>query len=294
MPRIIRSPFPGMDPYLEAHWGDVHARLITYSSDALQEQLPADLRARCEERVFVDTSAGERRSIAPDVRVIERRRPVPESVDESLDESGGGTAVATQRETLVETVAEPYLIRRLFEEPTTERFIEIREAGGGRVVTVIEFLSPANTRPGPGRTLYRRKQDELRAGGVSSVEIDLLRSGRHTTAVPPELLPQADCTPYHACVCRAATPEQWEVYPLPLRSVLPTIKIPLRSHDADVRLDLQAVLNRAYAGGGYDDLDYTAELDPPLTADDAAWAAKLLRSSVEGPVPGEHKPSAAG
>ena len=30
------SPFPGMDPYLEAHWGDVHTRLIVYGSDYLR------------------------------------------------------------------------------------------------------------------------------------------------------------------------------------------------------------------------------------------------------------------
>ena len=47
------SPFPGMDPYLERHWGDVHTRLITYSSDQLQTVLPKDLRARVQERVVV-------------------------------------------------------------------------------------------------------------------------------------------------------------------------------------------------------------------------------------------------
>ena len=32
------SPFPGMDPYLEEprRWPDVHQRLITYLTDALQ------------------------------------------------------------------------------------------------------------------------------------------------------------------------------------------------------------------------------------------------------------------
>jgi len=25
------SPFPGMDPYLEAHWGDIHTRLMARS-----------------------------------------------------------------------------------------------------------------------------------------------------------------------------------------------------------------------------------------------------------------------
>jgi len=26
------SPFPGMDPFLEKHWGDVHTSLVTYDS----------------------------------------------------------------------------------------------------------------------------------------------------------------------------------------------------------------------------------------------------------------------
>src|SRR5581483_7274540 len=47
------SPFPGMDPYLEAHWRDVHAALIIYARDALQTVLPAPLRARVEERVLL-------------------------------------------------------------------------------------------------------------------------------------------------------------------------------------------------------------------------------------------------
>ena len=42
----MHSPFPGMNPYLEQYWGDIHQRLIIYSSDALQKQLPGDLRAR--------------------------------------------------------------------------------------------------------------------------------------------------------------------------------------------------------------------------------------------------------
>lgn len=48
----MKSPFPGMDPYLEAYWGDVHQRLVMYLSDAIQVNLPVDLRSRVEERVF--------------------------------------------------------------------------------------------------------------------------------------------------------------------------------------------------------------------------------------------------
>ena len=42
----MKSPFPGMDPHLEAHWRDVHARLILYACDQLEPQLPPALIAR--------------------------------------------------------------------------------------------------------------------------------------------------------------------------------------------------------------------------------------------------------
>ena len=41
----MASPFPGMDPYLERFWGDVHSRLVTYACDQIQERLPVDLIA---------------------------------------------------------------------------------------------------------------------------------------------------------------------------------------------------------------------------------------------------------
>jgi hypothetical protein len=59
---LMKSPFPGMDPYLEARWGDVHQRLITYAADQLAPRLPADLRARVEERVFVEMEAEQVRN----------------------------------------------------------------------------------------------------------------------------------------------------------------------------------------------------------------------------------------
>jgi Protein of unknown function (DUF4058) len=46
------SPFPGMDPYLEQFWGDVHHTMINRSRAAIQKQLPGDLVARADERVF--------------------------------------------------------------------------------------------------------------------------------------------------------------------------------------------------------------------------------------------------
>src|SRR3954452_10599825 len=67
------SPFPGMDPYLEGHWRDVHASLIIYIRDALQDSLPAELRARVEERVVLETPEGLVNPLFPDLRVVEYR-----------------------------------------------------------------------------------------------------------------------------------------------------------------------------------------------------------------------------
>ena len=67
------NPFPGMNPYLERHWGDIHHSLIQYARDQLSEQLPDALRARVEERVFLEDDSGWIRNIYPDVRIIQRR-----------------------------------------------------------------------------------------------------------------------------------------------------------------------------------------------------------------------------
>jgi hypothetical protein len=259
------SPFPGMDPYLEAHWGDVHSRLVIYAADQLQGTLPDTLRARVEERVFVESPLDGGRSIFPDVRVVERRPAEPGPT------SGGGVATA------VAPLAEPVVLHFPSEE-ITETFIEIIDVGSGnRVVTVIEFLSPANKQPGPGQKLYLRKQDELRAGGVNLVEIDLLRAGQRIVVARPEGTPPQYRSTYLVSVWRAVRPWHPEIYPMSLRQPLPAFRVPLRESDEDVRLDLQRLIVQCYRNGAYDDLDYRADPDPPLSPEDAAWADALLR-----------------
>jgi hypothetical protein len=143
---------------------------------------------------------------------------------------------------------------------------------------VIEVLSPSNKVPGPGRDLYLKKQDELREGRVSMVEIDLLRKGRRVLAAPFELIPEGHRTPYAACVRRGWKPLEIEFYRIPIRERLPALRIPLRQADHDVALDLQALIDRCYEEARYDDdIDYREEAEPHLDADDALWADALLR-----------------
>lgn len=259
----IQSPFPGMDPYLEQHWRDVHQSIVIYARDQLQDHLPASLRARVEERVFVEADDGDRgRSIYPDIRVTERPG------------DRGGVALATPETDLGEHVE-----IQVDDEPVTESFIEIVEAGSGhRVVSVIEVVSMANKAPGPGRDLYQRKQQELRDGGVSLVEIDLLRGGDWALAIPRYHIPAPHRdSPYKVCIRRGWQPTRYRVYPIGLRQRLPKVDIPLRESDPAAVLDLQALIEQAYRNGRYDDLDYRRPPEPPLGPEDATWAEELLR-----------------
>src|SRR5436305_4085646 len=114
----MASPFPGMDPYLEQFWGDIHHTLITYARDQLQGALPGDLRARVEERVFVESPHSPERNMYPDIRVVERGRLGSRGPAARI----GGVAVA-----------EPLRIR-LPDEPVTQGYIEILDLATGRRV----------------------------------------------------------------------------------------------------------------------------------------------------------------
>src|SRR4051794_1869415 len=130
----MNSPFPGMDPYLERHWGDVHHRLIQYACDALQPALPGDLLARVEERVYLETNPGLSRAVVPDLHIVQAH-----------------DSAAWPRGAAPEATATEPLIFEVPDEHFTEGYIEIRERDGGKVITVIEFLSPANKLGGVGQ-----------------------------------------------------------------------------------------------------------------------------------------------
>ena len=257
------SPFPGMDPYLEAHWRDVHARLIIYASDALQSVLPSSLRARVEESILLETPKGfSDHPLFPDVRVVEYT-----SKRDGLE----------ARPSVGVAVAEPLLVETE-EQPVTETFLEIidRESGN-RVVTVIEFLSPSNKSPGPNREKYLRKQQEVCSSDANLVEIDLNRFGTHALAFSLAHLEREHRTAYMACVRRTTRLGLAEVYPMPLRERLPIVKIPLRPEDADVPLDVQALVEQCYRNGAYEGtLNYAADPDPPLRGADEDWAEARL------------------
>jgi hypothetical protein len=236
--------------------------MVTYASDELQRVLPRGLRARVEERVVV-SQWNRPRSVYPDVRVIEKERS-------SRRPRRGGASVAC---------AQPVVIE-LADETETQRFVEIREVSSeAKLVTVLEVLSPSNKQRGDGQKQYLSKQEELCEADVNLVEIDLLRGGDWVVALPRGALEPSLRTPYRVVVRRGWRPLQAEYYPIALSDRLPTISVPLRPTDADVPLELQALLDKCYENGGYDDVDYNTAPEPPLAPTAARWAAQLLRQA---------------
>lgn len=253
------GPFPGMDPFVEdpAVWPGMHHLLIGETARALQPVL----RSR---GYYVDI--GER------VRLVESGRSVvPDDAIFRSDRAAGG-----RPEPALATADQPVRVRRSPVE-VREGFLDVFHAGDNRLVTGIEYLSPTNKIDCRGRRLYRRKQRELGRAGVSLVEIDLLRQGRHLLDVPRPIV--EDLRPWHYLVnlVRRGS-EDYEVDPIRLRDRLPRILIPLRPRDEDAVLDLQAVFDRAYETGPYAErLNYSGAPVPPLTDGDAAWAFDLLK-----------------
>ena len=261
------SPFPGMNPYLEQHWGDVHASLTTYARDALQPQLPHGLVARMEEYVVLEDDSLLWR-VRPDV--------IAEGPPSQGDREAGATATMVQETVDAAGGSQPLIV--YVEEPPTLRTVQIRETATGRLITAIEFISPANKR-GAAAADFREKQARLLAAGVNVVEVDLVRRGRFIMSAPESLFPPPYLHPYRVCVLRATNLRRAELYQAVFRAPLPTVNVPLRASDADVQLPLQQLLINVYSRGAYDRTDYTVDPDPPLDAADAAWADELLRNT---------------
>lgn len=271
----MTSPFPGMDPYLEAPdiWPDFHDRLATGISSDLNATLPEPYYARLGMRPEMGVVLGEGvpRRIVPDVVVV--RHP----------ERAAPTAPVLDRPRTAISEAVHLTIRT---DPIRHHFVEIRDAARGhKLVTLIEIVSPSNKAPGPDRRAYEEKQREVLNSDANLIELDLLRTGDH-------ILPYGELREaveqlgfgYLILINRAAGRRgmvtDYELYPITLREPLPCIPVPLRAGERDVPLDVQVMVNRAYDGGPYRRMiDYTQPSDPPLSDEEAEWAEARLRAA---------------
>lgn len=250
------SPFPGMNPYLEQDdtWEDFHQSFITHARDVLSGEVGEHYLVKVEVRLFIhELSAEERLQFArADVGITTPAR----------QSGNGGTSTCLE--------AAPLRVILPAVELQKHSWIHILDRRNRRVVTALELLSPANKQPGHGQGEYLTKRAQLLASDTHFVEIDLRRGGRRPS--PPDL-PACD---YYVLVSRAEDRPAAGFWPIRLREPLPRIPIPLLTPDPDVSLDLQALLHRVYDAADYGKYIYDERPDPPLGAEDEAWARRLI------------------
>ncbi len=243
------SPFPGMDPFLEVHWGDVHTRLATSISIELRKQHPNGLVARLETSVVLETAESE---------------PIDQNNRSVLSSRSDSAGVV---------VAEPQLVApRLL--PRQRHSVQILDAEKKmRLVTAIEIISPGNKIGLRNREEYQTRAERILNADASLVEIDLLRRGHHVVQSRPQL----GQSHYSIAVSRAWKLNRVEYYAARFDAPLPTIRIPLRRNDGDVFLELQKLIAQAYFDGSYEDTDYTQPLKPPFSSAEKKWLKVQLK-----------------
>lgn len=268
----MTSPFPGMDPHIEAcHlWDDFHHDLISEMKNAVASVLPKRYVVRAGERSYVMLTAKngvDEYRMQADLTIAQK----PGRGSSSGQQAGTSVLEATDVD------SKPISMVAFVHTDFHEGFLEIREAYGDRqVVTCIEVLSPSNKRFGSeGWFEYVRKRQSCLSGMCHFVEIDLLRRGRR--------MPMDDDwpnSPYYLLVSRKEKAPRCTVWPATFRQPLPPLIIPLLHPDPDLTVPIQSLIETIYARSPYDaDIDYRQPLHPPLSSADQAWLEERLRQT---------------
>ncbi len=207
--------------------------------------------------------------------VIDRILPGPSETRTSLPDVTITQPSRAEQE-MVATVAiapAPLRLTVPMAVPTRLVTIYIRRRKPDKLVTVIELLSPVNKRPGDGRRDYLEKRSSFLETNCHFIEIDLLR--RWPRMPLGGVAPDSD---YLAVVSIAYERPDCDVWPIALRQPLPVLPAPLLQPDPPVPLDIGQALRTAYKRARYDlRLDYSSPPTPPLSPEDAAWAASLCQ-----------------
>lgn len=218
---LMQGPFPNsIDPWAEVgrYFHQIHSGMIGHLQEQMRDTLlDMGYVAACE----ISLQITERRE--PDIHIRYKTPGVPEPI------KTWNYSVAAER-----VLAEPG-ISTASEAPDFDALF-IKEAG--RLVTVIEIISPSNKVDLLEIERYKTHRDKLRAEGVNFVEIDLTRSVKRIVYLEHDIMP-----PYHVAIYLP-----WQSSPLMIEigwaDRLKRIAIPLR--EDVVPVELQDAYTNAY------------------------------------------------
>jgi hypothetical protein len=172
-------------------------------------------------------------------------------------------------------VTEQALFTSVVREEHHEDYIEIRQRSDGRLVTLLDVVSPANKITSMGRAAYLEKRREGRNANANLVELDLILQGQPTLEYSRDGLPDWD---YAVTVTRSTQPDRYEIYTATLQKRLPRFRLPLAPDDRDTVLDLHTAFTRCYDQGDFASrIDYRRDPTVPLAEEDRHWLESVLR-----------------
>ena len=172
-------------------------------------------------------------------------------------------------------LTEQALFTSVVREEHQEDLVEIRQRSDGRLVTLLEVVSPANKSTTSGREAYLEKRQEGHNAKANLVEIDLVLQGSPTLEYSRDGLPDWD---YAVTVTRSTQPERFEIYTATLQKRLPRFRLPLAADDRDTVLDLHTAFTRCYDQGGFAaKIDYKHDPAAPLADEDRRWLDSVLK-----------------
>jgi hypothetical protein len=245
-----------MDPYLEQPtlWPDVHNRLIAALAD--------DLSERVAPRYYVGLGRRTYLLKADDVVFIGRQDI---AVAAATEASGSARHLVATSVTVLD-VDVP------MQDEVAENFLEIHEVKTGKLVTVMELLSPVNKLHRQGREEYERTRGQVFRSWTNLVEIDLRRAGEPMPVVGVPV--QSD---YRILVSRGHQRPHASLIAFTLHQPIPVFTLPLLPGDEEPDVALNRILHAVYQRARFDlCLDYAQPPVPPLTEVDATWARSLM------------------
>jgi hypothetical protein len=247
-----------MDPYLERRglWEEVHAGLIIGIQHFLAPLLRPRYRVAIERRTYLALlPPPEQRTGKQDVLVMAPRKGVAQA-----------PALAA-----APVVVDPLIGELPLPEEVLERYLEVRDVATQEVISVIKVLSPTNKTTSEGRSQYEQKRLKVLGSLTNLVEIDLIRAGE------PFAMKVAGQSDYRIVVSRSQWRPQADIYLFGVRQPIPDFPIPLRPGETEPVLPLNEILHKLYDEGAYDlAIDYQQPPEPPLSDEDAQWAAQIL------------------
>ena len=255
----MRSPFPGMDPFLEDSffWPQVHSRLIVALSNELGAKLRPKYYAAIETRTYLDDEEG---SIF--VGILDA------IVFNALTIEAPTRPTSTTTTTL--TAPQPQRVRLVEPIEVKERYLEIRKVGTHEVIVAIEVLSPKNKRS-EGRKRYLRKRQTILESATHFVEIDLLRAFAPMPVMDPQ--PRSH---YYILVSDSRDRPEADLYSFNLQDLIPTFNLPLQPEDVPIAIDLTHLLQEVYEQGCFDlQVNYQSVL-PNMSAADLDWVKQMV------------------